>query len=1286
MTGPRFDADTLAAALTTKRWNVLAKTGLDPATIGTWDSNLHRRKRVCVPVDVQAFVVPAAGGEPTLRMFGDSRDPAPFSAGSVRASGVHLHWALPDSLLTGEPTTRDAEGQSDELALQALPDRWVVLRMLRPRGVKRALVRGWVIDARLKAVAPLETFAGTFTGADSEDALDRLDAGFGGSLLWTASYAASEGRFTFHDPLTDVPPTAALAPNGLHDNSASYIVAGWWSDLTLDPLGALAGFRALALRLDKYGWLLDDDALPEVTAEDRARRDSTNASVGLFSPSDGVRVEYATGVGPAITKGILGVSTGLASPVKNASHTILAVPQVEFATMLHGAVFGVPTSGNGGGADDRPRTEDVAIALGQDADDVVSAFSVRALNPTDAERDAAERLTAAFTSDLLDRIASADGIADLAEHEHSDGFDSRPGPAVPGTRVDRFISTDSTDGNPLSIGRKGRGANAQSPELTSTVLNWADSIKFGEKGKFTKKMTGDRGDAPAPRQPSTTSAPAVREVKRPAPREFFPQAPMIALRGARPNLRHLGDGRFEDSGGLRCRYAAECVSELSGVLRGVDVLPTLGSGAIPEEVLVIARECVLLDPYGMPWMTAEATRGLPAEYSRSVITRVTGEMTRLYGVDAKYDGSSHIEDPRRGAPIGSWNNVSADAIRTDREITAQFAAHSIVKGTPPSPVAITTWRQPWVPLWIEWQVQLDGSGTMDGWRLGSFDFERDSTTPASSISRTITGRTPLSTGVAQAMHAGIKRMMEAEEQRDNVRVGVINEADERALDALGDFLAPLDLVSASMDGVREQLLGINYVGQMPFGPPVNGVEPKPIASALPVPMFGGTMRLLAMRLVDGFGRVLSLDTTRITTTRSLEVAGVPNAIMLRPRVQHAARWVVRFVGAADPAATDGTAAPDACVDQITPEAMINPVAGFLLPDHIDESLEVFATDGTPIGELSHDAITGAVMWETAPGRPIPPDAGPFAGLSATQTPIADVAAGVLLADVAGRAIVGSLGTSALTAMLRAIDTTLWTIDTYAALGSPSIAGLMGRPVAVVRATIKLEVPHDSNEVSIAHIGGAAARQAVFAAVADMRLPFRLGALERSDDALLGFYVGNDFTHLHLVDKVVQSQATASGRLTGALGQLGAVIDLTAVPLTHPYIVAEDELWIHPCQTIALTLLMLPAGRVHVTSGLLPRKALSLAEDWVRVGLKTMSPSVRVGPVLVDPTEIRLPMIRAMGPRQRFTRRTGPLTWRDDPITSATQAAYLPRMPHEAQEGWVRVAPADDAETSGGGAA
>jgi hypothetical protein len=84
--------------------------------------------------------------------------------------------------------------------------------------------------------------------------------------------------------------------------------------------------------------------------------------------------------------------------------------------------------------------------------------------------------------------------------------------------------------------------------------------------------------------------------------------------------------------------------------------------------------------------------------------------------------------------------------------------------------------------------------------------------------------------------------------------------------------------------------------------------------------------------------------------------------------------------------------------------------------------------------------------------------------------------------------------------------------------------------------------------------------------------------------------------------------------------------------------------------------------------------LQLARDWVAPGLSVMAPSARIGPVLVDPALVRLPKISAFPKDQIFTRRDTPSSWKDDPILAATQTALLPDLPHEVQEGYIRIAP------------
>jgi hypothetical protein len=127
------------------------------------------------------------------------------------------------------------------------------------------------------------------------------------------------------------------------------------------------------------------------------------------------------------------------------------------------------------------------------------------------------------------------------------------------------------------------------------------------------------------------------------------------------------------------------------------------------------------------------------------------------------------------------------------------------------------------------------------------------------------------------------------------------------------------------------------------------------------------------------------------------------------------------------------------------------------------------------------------------------------------------------------------------------------------------------------------------------------------------------------------------------------------------------------------VVADDELLVHPGGVVRLTLLMHPAGKVHLTSGVLPRKSLALARDWVQPGLAVLAPSSRVGPVLIDTAQVRLPKISAFGKDQSWTRRDTPATWRDDPILAAAQTALLPEIPHQVEEGYIRITPTTPGE-------
>jgi hypothetical protein len=253
-----------------------------------------------------------------------------------------------------------------------------------------------------------------------------------------------------------------------------------------------------------------------------------------------------------------------------------------------------------------------------------------------------------------------------------------------------------------------------------------------------------------------------------------------------------------------------------------------------------------------------------------------------------------------------------------------------------------------------------------------------------------------------------------------------------------------------------------------------------------------------------------------------------------------------------------------------------------------------------------------------------------------------------------------------------------------------VAGLVGRPIAVVRAQLRLELrpPDDldlSNPVRAADWAAAEREAARYA------FPVRIGEVTRSDDGVLGFFVDDDYSRFRLVDKAIAGAASEAGRSRGQLGLYGKTsLTPSANPIEHDYIAGTDDadtLMLHIGQTVTFTVFMHPTSKASLTSGVLPRKALALARDWVGPGLAAIAPSLRTGPVLVetdlDPEgQVRLPKVSVFGKDQNFLWRDTPATWRTDAILAATQTALLPDTPAEFREGWIRVAPTPTPGTGG----
>ncbi|HEY8981452.1 MAG TPA: hypothetical protein VIU15_17925 [Streptomyces sp.] len=444
-------------------------------------------------------------------------------------------------------------------------------------------------------------------------------------------------------------------------------------------------------------------------------------------------------------------------------------------------------------------------------------------------------------------------------------------------------------------------------------------------------------------------------------------------------------------------------------------------------------------------------------------------------------------------------------------------------------------------------------------------------------------------------------------------------------------------LSAVLSGFNDALLMRKLTRQLPVADPLGfpdhqqfaadvaravGAEtrhaPQPLSDFNPIR--AGALRVLRMRMLDNFGTAMDVDVSRLRTTTQLRMAEHPDWVALPPRLAQPARLSFEWLDAEDDIRqTNGL--PDT-----------SPICGWLIPDHLDAGVAVYAADGSAIGALH--ALPGAAQWRELPG-------GVFGPVEAIANPHL-------------RAVVQRLrdtGPDALGAFLEDLDATLQYIEPEDYAQHRGRAVLMGRPLAVVRARVSLELMgrpanHQDWNVFRQDMGRACRETNDFPMV---RFPVRIGEHQVLDDGVLGFW------------------------LEDSAQRLG--------PLWHDVRSPEDPL----VQALDappqyLTMLIDPRGTVHATAGVLPTRSLRIPAGMFQSALEGMAVSFRTAPVLTDADHLAVPLPDEPGYAWSWQeqRRSGRFEQADPPRPDA-------RFPARAtlREGWLTLRPAHDLQNDRG---
>lgn len=1261
--------------MSTPFFKLAAAHGVTEKVRDTWSDLVPRVPRVLVPIQLDVLVVREAGGQwadcamtvpdKTTPQPINTRDllPPPFrNRSETRPTGAYLHWALPDALAHG----KQAPG-SNETTFPAIPDRWLVLRISPSRLSGKRTMRGWVLRSGDRLPGPIDLVDWRETGdeppdeqGDTTEPLTVLGYGDAG---WSAYFDNVLNRLAFYDPLTD-----------LREGPLAYLVCGWYSKPALDPLSS-AHVRSLTdfhARMAELQWEVPDYQLREAS-ERMSRESELSSKIGLS----------AIAIISPVTTSSFAATTADIRALKDGWW-----PSQIFC---HGSVVGIGWPNVGWSGQDRgllprenggpPPASALSVAIGNTTAEGMAALLVQAGRPEDEGR-----VLEAFQLGLLKELDEPDGRARIDTGLHTSAFGSMPGgdvddriyePPIEGPSTPPKSTTKPPNGiftrnfaESVAV-KVGKGTAVTAVESRALHETDTKSAALSEarvtKGTIIQLKEEVFAEPPVPQRPGRWV-----DIKRPLPRFYHPTDPVILIQGGKRSFRYGGDGRFTRNGLLQCRLTDYTLKEVA-IVKGEVRLASGGTkaeyaldrgvnnGSVPSECEDLLRETVILDP-GSAESLIRSSRS--PSTSTPVATAVAADASKVMVEQTVW-----------------W------ALRDVNRDPSPIIARSGLSGVLPSPLGVTPPFTPWAPMHIDWKIEFIQSSRELDWRLEEVDYnEVAARVPAPDQQPSgfiVEGRSGLSANVSSILASAVRRSLQETARSGgggmapprNVIIRHHAASTERLMTKMADLkfnsggsdeestltdiatlLENMDVLNGVIEDFHLRLRG----GLQPDG--------QTTVSPLPDPFFNlrnGFLRILRLRLVDGFGQFVNLldssetanaNASQAVTSPPMVVTGRRDLQALPPRFTAPARLSLRYIKGQPESPTDIVEARLA-TDR-TPG--VSPVCGYVMANHLDSALEFFGDDGSNRGMILPD-LEGRILWEDAPGTPITVGQSPTRAIR--NTFLAQMAESILDWGIADQKL-DTPRESVLSGLMRVIDTTLWTIDPFGHQGDEHLSLLVGHPIAVMRAQLRLEVrePADQNAVN------------------EMAVPVRLGSLTHWQDGLLGYFVNDDYRTFYIPDPSSANQARAIGPMEGFLGYANktqeylSLFPSTPKPVNHPYVNRDGFFMTRPNQNVFLTLLIEPHTKVTATTGLLPRKEIGMQREWIQDALSKLAPTFRFGPVLIDPKRIRMPVATELNGTWSWDHRIDVNVWSNDPVTNATSEALLPPDPPEGSEGWLRLTP------------
>ncbi len=1178
--------------------------------------------------------------------------------------GLHLHWALPDTLAKGVHTPDETNPGQAAAVFPRVPNRWLITRRA---SLDDSIEAQWVVESdylypdaagaltpAVTILYPSDPAAGDhrpfrylgrslridqWNPADpNAEYLERLTAIGYGTPLFAALYANCHSVFGFHDP--DL--------NQAQLSDVYYELIGWYSDAAQDFLATfIADFQTRYSAANAGQAPNDDEIMAEIAAE--------------------LSWQVAKGAGDALPS------------------NMLCYGRLDFAP-------------DPGGIDNALLDSSPTLAFGNTSSEAISAWLGNAVDPANAALIEDQMEALQLGSQLEGR--QLDLGSSFTEARHAKGFNAVTG----GTLWTLRPRSSTTQASAVD------GAAQMNIELPPGLADRLNTLNLTQQRY-------DRALAEIEARRRQLYADWCRFMTCSYPPETLPDSYpdpdevqlFIEERGLE-NLRRQEEATGTlllqyDAGGVvtSASAGASASASLAAVLAQAvnDALSDLASHNSSAEVQA-ANVSLELQPGPGPryWQPAEPGIALAGPAVAP---------SRRHGNTAGDDSlcCPVIDDPALSyPPVPAQLNdlLAAVAALDDSNCSAGSIAFSAA--------GHRTWSvQPWHPLLLEWEVEVfplaNKSNVADSNRNYGSDFvsdnyvsvenEPDLTLQAGKgqvvkAANLYSGQSMLTPLPARYLQDTLLSWLNKQllPQYYDANPGVTPDDDylqapanlaavtawysslptfpvapaDQAADPLYSALRALvpllsdEMQAQALSGFNDALLMQQQVLQLDIADPLrfdqelsasdfmdavkaavknfNRVSPQPLNDFNPIR--SGWLRLSRARLLDSFGQTLELDVDSVVRAAPLLLPGHPSMLRLNPRFVPPLRLNMRWLAAADD------------VVEMNAHPASSPVCGWLLSNRLDRSLMVYDQQGGALG-----SIEGNARWAPAPGS----------AAAATIDEVGNNHLRRLLRYLAydpasADPVEEAEKQSFLEAFISSIDSALARIDPENFAEQPDLALLIGRPIALTRLTLSMEMlglpPLHQGWDQFRHDLARTIRETNSCAA--VSLPLRLGEYGKYNDGVVGYWIEqadgfadntyytpqSDVQHVNIRSHVDDPFHLNSG--------------IEAPPLY-------------------LTMLLDPRGLAHASAGVVPVKSIAIPPDQYYAALQALQVTFQTRPILTPADNIALPLPAEAGYSWSWLdRQNGAwIATPEQPAAADTAAAFSASL--LLREGWLQLTPDEE---------